>query len=467
LKFSKDLLYSLYRRSSEILRFAQGQACFALKSAEQALLLHRILFCINPCEINNGREWRMRKENDIVIIGGGIIGGSVLFNLLNDGFKGKIAVFEKKDALADESTALSAGGFRNIWSTVVNMKLTSYSIEKFKHFKEDTGASIGFEQRGYLFTYYKKEWERIVDFKKFWENSGVRTELLSPADIEEMIPGLKADVNHLDKDIVEMLALEEIVGGLFGPDCGIFNPTACAIAYFESSQENFPESVEINKKNEVKKLSIKDGKVKGFFLENDEFIAAEKIILAAGAFSQDLLERSEIPEEQNIPVVPVKRMLFLVNKPPIEGFEKIPMVIIDNHVYFHPEADDLLVGRAKPDQKPGYDYDMEKNYYIDEMNTYMQARIPGMEYCRIKNGWGGLYAVNTKDKNAILGEHPDISNLFLATGFSGHGVMEAPAVGKCISEKILKGNYISIPEAESLEFTRFREGKLVKETIVI
>ena len=409
----------------------------------------------------------MRKENDIIIIGGGIIGGSILYTLLKDGFKGKIAVFEKKDALADESTALSAGGFRNIWSTVVNMKLTTLSIESFKNFKEETGISIGFEQRGYLFTYYKKEWERIIEFKKFWEESGVKTELLDPGRVEEMIPGLKAGLGHLDDDIVEMLSIEEIAGGLFGADCGIFNPTACAIAYFEKSQEDYSEIVEINKCAEVKKISIKDGKVEGIFLENEEFIGAGRVVLAAGAFSRDLLERSGIPEEQNIPVVPVKRMLFLVNRPLIEGFEKIPMIIIDNGVYFHPEADDLLVGRAKPEQKPGYDYEMEKNYYVDEMNTYMQARIPGMEYCRIKNGWGGLYAVNTKDKNAIIGEHPEVPNLIFATGFSGHGVMEAPAIGKCISEKILKGSYISIPEVESLEFNRFKLGKLVKETIVI
>ena len=77
----------------------------------------------------------MRKENNLIIIGGGIIGGSILYYLLRDGYKGNIAVFEKKDALADESTALSAGGFRNIWSTVVNMKLTTHSIKSFKNFK--------------------------------------------------------------------------------------------------------------------------------------------------------------------------------------------------------------------------------------------------------------------------------------------------------------------------------------------
>jgi FAD-dependent oxidoreductase domain-containing protein 1 len=409
----------------------------------------------------------MRKENDIVIIGGGIIGGSILYHLLRRGYKGSIAVFEKKEALADESTALSAGGFRNIWSTVANMKLTTQSIKSFKDFKDETGISIGFDQRGYLFTYYKKDWDMIVDFKKVWDESGVKTELLDPSKIEAMVPGYKATLGHLDAEIVEMLDIEEVVGGLYGAECGVFNPTACAMAYFEVAARDHAEAVEINKHTEVDKIAIKDGAVNGVVLANGEIISGGTMVLAAGAFSHDLLENSGVPEEQNIPMVPLKRMLFLVNRPPIEGFGKIPMTIIDNGVYFHPEADDLLVGRARPDQTPGYDYEMEKDYYVDVMNTYMQARIPGMEYCRIKNGWGGLYAHNTEDKNAVIGEHPALKNLILATAFSGHGVMEAPAVGQCIAEKIMEGDFVTIPEVKSLAYTRFREGKLVKETIVI
>jgi glycine/D-amino acid oxidase-like deaminating enzyme len=409
----------------------------------------------------------MRKEHDIIIIGGGIIGGAILHHLLRDGYKGTIAVFEKKEALADESTALSAGGFRNIWSTVVNMKLTTQSIKSFKGFKDETGISIGFDQRGYLFTYYKKDWNMIVDFKKVWDESGVQTELLDAAGIEAMIPGYRATLGHLDSEIVEMLDIEEVVGGLYGAECGVFNPTACAMAYFELAARDHAGSVEIHKKTEVKKISIKDGIVNGVILSNDDFVSAGTVILAAGAFSHDLLERSGVPEAQNIPMVPLKRMLFLVNRPQIDGFEKIPMLIIDNGVYFHPEADDLLVGRANPDQTPGYDYEMEKDYYVDIMNTYMQARVPGMEYCRIKNGWGGLYAHNTQDKNGIIGDHPELKNLIFATAFSGHGVMEAPAVGQCIAEKVMQGDFVSIPEVKSLAYTRFRDNTLVKETIVI
>ncbi|MEJ2567854.1 MAG: FAD-dependent oxidoreductase [candidate division WOR-3 bacterium] len=93
---------------------------------------------------------------DIIVVGGGIIGGSAVYHLFDKGYSGRVLILERNNALAQESTSLCAGGMRNIWSTEVNMKMTSYSIEHFKNFRENFGISIGFEQNGYLFTYYKK-----------------------------------------------------------------------------------------------------------------------------------------------------------------------------------------------------------------------------------------------------------------------------------------------------------------------
>lgn len=408
----------------------------------------------------------MEKGYDIIIIGGGIIGGSIIYHLYKDGFTGKSLILEKRDALAQDSTSLSAGAFRNIWSTEVNMKLTSYSIEKFKHFKEEMGVAIGFEQIGYLFTYYKDNWQDIVDFKPVWDKNGINVELLTPDEIEKMVPGLKTGLNHLDKDILEMIEMQEIVGGLFGKDCGMFNPTSIATGYFQRAKEIAGDKLHLRLNNEVKRVLF-NGKVKGIELTDGTKIEGEKILIAAGAYSRDLLKNSGIKDDENIPVFPVKRQLFVVSMPPMQGFDRIPFTIIDNGIYFRPEAENLLVGRADEDQPPGYDYNADKNYYLDIINTYMQARIPGTEYCRIQNMWGGLYAINKEDENAILGDYPGIENLYLAVGFSGHGCMESAGVGKSMSEFILKNRFETIPEVEQLMFTRFKEGKLVKETIVI
>ncbi len=407
---------------------------------------------------------------DIIIIGGGIIGGSILYNLYNQGFNGKVTIIEKNNQLAQASTSLSAGGFRNIWSTKVNLLLTNYSIKAFKRFQEELGANIGFEQIGYLFTFYKKDWQAVVDFKPQWDQYGVKVELLKPEEIEKFVPGYKYKVDHLSEEELEFLEMEEIAGGVFGPDCGSFNPTTAATRYFEYTKEKFSEKIDIKLNTEVKKIIFENNVAKGVELTNGEKLFAETIILAAGAWSGDLLKQSIDNEEYHIPVVPWKRQLFTVKMPNIENFEKIPMTIIDNGVYFKPEAGNLLVGRADNEQAFGYDTKPDVAYYEELMNYYMAARIPGMEYCRIisKNSiWGGLYAHNTKDKNALIGFHPDLENLFLATGFSGHGVMEAPAVGLSVAEKLVYGEYKTIKETEELSFERIKNNKLIKETIVI
>jgi len=405
--------------------------------------------------------------NDLVIIGGGIIGGASLYYLLEKGYDGNILVLEANDALAQKSTSLSAGGIRNIWSTTVNMKMTTYSINHFSEFKGRFGVSIGFERNGYLFTYYENEWKDIVNFKPRWDEAGVETALVSPEEIKEIIPGLRTSIDHLDSDILEMLSISPIVGGIFGKSCAILNTTTAATTYFEYSTDKCPEKVKVRLNTEVDKIIIKGGRVKGVLTKEGEMIGCEKVILASGAWSAEILKRSKIPEDQNIPVAPVKRMLFVVSQPKSGNYEKIPLTIIDNGVYFRPEALNLIVGRADENQSPGFNTEPDRSYYEDYVNLYLQARIEGAEYCRIQNMWGGLYAINTEDHNALIGEHPDIENLYLNTGFSGHGIMEAPAAGLSIAEIIADGEVRTIPEVNMLNFERIRKGELVKETIVI
>ncbi len=410
------------------------------------------------------------EKYDIIFIGGGIISGSTLYYLYKKGYEGKSLVLEKNNALAQESTSLSAGGFRNLWSTMVNMKITTWSIKEFAKFEKEMGISIGFHQRGYLFTFYEKDFEGVKEFFPNWEKNGVKAELLTPEEIEKKVPGIICDVNKIDPDIVEFLEMESIVGGLFGPECGEFNPTSAAQGYYDYVVNNYGDKVEIKLNSEVNKIIWEGNEVKGVELKNGEKIFADKIVLAAGAYSTKIMEDSEMEKDDLIPMVPWKRMLFVVKMPPIEGFENIPMTIIDKGVYFRPEAGNLLVGRAKEDQEFGFFFDPEPEYYEEQMNTYMQARIPGTEYCRIVSSqsmWGGLYAHNTQDKNAIIGKHTRFENLYLNTAFSGHGAMEAPGAGISLAEIIMDGEPLTIPEVKQLSMNRFKEGNLIKETIVI
>ena len=409
--------------------------------------------------------------SDMVIIGGGIIGGAILYYLKEKGFDGKITILEKNNQLAQESTSLSAGGFRNIWSTKVNLCLTNYSITAFKNFKQETGVNIGFEQIGYLFTYYEKEWKNIVDHKHIWDENNVNVELIKPEEIKKLVPGFEERIDHISKEENEVLNMDNIAGGLYGPDCGAFNPTTLTNVYFERSKEKCPEKVEIKLNCKVKKILIDaNNEIEGIKFENGETMKCSNVILAAGAWSAEIINESINDENVQLPIVPWKRQLFTVKIPKIDKFSEIPMTIIDDGVYFRPEAGNLIIGRADNEQAFGFDTTVDRQYYEDYMNYFMSARIPGMEYCRIISNasmWGGLYAHNTKDKNAIVGYHPDIKGLFLATGFSGHGVMEAPAIGLSVAEKLIDGEYKTIPEVNDLRFERIKENKLIIETIVI
>jgi len=406
--------------------------------------------------------------HDIIVVGGGIIGGSAIYHLLEKGYNGKILVLEKNNALAQESTSLCAGGMRNIWSTEVNMKMTCYSIEHFKNFKENFGVSIGFEQNGYLFTYYENNWQNIVDFKPKWDQAGVNVELIPPEDIKHFVPDFRPGINHLNDEVLKTLTVSPIVGGLFGKDCAIFNATTPAQTYFNFSKERYSSQIDIKLNKEVEKIIFGNGEVKGVVVRGGEEVLSDKVLLTAGAWSRQLLDNSNVPEDLSIPVVPIKRVLYVIFPPKNNNdYSKIPLTIIDDGVYFRPEGDNLVTGRADKKQGPGFDTKPSRSYYENLMNLYLQVRIPGSEYCRIQNMWGGLYAINTEDHNALIGEHPDFKNLFISTGFSGHGAMESPAAGLSIAEIIESGEVRTIPEVKQLNVQRVRNKELIKETIVI
>ncbi len=401
---------------------------------------------------------------DIAIIGGGIVGTSILAHLFEEGFTGSVVLIEKEAQVGNFTTAYSAGAFRNLWSTDINIEMTNFSIKEYKNFKEKYNQGIGFNQHGYLFTYYKDAWEKIKTFYPEWKGKGVNASLLTPEDIEKLVKGLKTGIEHIDPDIVEFAGFEPIAGGVLGTDCGSFDPSQAATGYLNYSK-HLDKNLNLMLNTEAANIVFENNKVKGIRLTNNEIINTENVILAAGPYSKEILKRSNVSESENIPVEPVKRMLYVTN-PPYEDFFPIPLVIVDFGIYFKEESGNLLIGRAKESQKPGFDLKVENSYYRDEINPYLQERIPSMAHCNLKSSWAGLYSVTTPDNNGILGEHPYYKGLYLAVGWSGHGAMEAPAIGKALSELILYNEYKTI-KAQPLSFTRFKNNQLIVETIVI
>jgi glycine/D-amino acid oxidase-like deaminating enzyme len=411
------------------------------------------------------------RKFDLVVIGAGISGGSLVYNLLKQGFTGSILVVDRGENIASGASAYSAGGFRNLWTTPINQQLCTRSIGILGRFKEDMGVAIGFQQNGYLFTYYAEPWKKIPLAAEIWKANGVRFDLLTPAQVEARIPGLRASVAEVDPEVREYLGLEDIAGGVFGPDCGAFDPSQAAVGYFERALNDFQARPELMLNTEAEALTFDpSGRTTGVQIMTggrEETVQAGMVALCSGPWTNQLLDRSGCPAEDRMPIVVQKRMLFITDFPDQDPrWQTIPLTIIDQGIYFKFESGSLMIGKAKADVPDSFDMTFEPEYYVDEVNLVMQERMPDTARCKLKRGWAHLYDTNSADHNAILGWHANHPGLLLQVGYSGHGAMESPAVGICLAELVLTGKYQSI-DCTPLRWSRFREGDLVRETIVI
>ncbi len=408
---------------------------------------------------------------DLVVVGAGISGGSLVYNLLKQGFRGSILVVDRGDAIATGPTAFSAGGFRNLWTTSINQQLCTKGIEVLKAFRAEMGVGCGFHQSGYLFTYYAESWAKIPQAAEIWRSNGVDFELWTPEQIETKIPGLRCGVDHIDPEVCEYLGFQPIVGGVFGRDCGAFDPSQAAVGYFERAS-GFESKPQIELKTEVLSVAFDAaGKATGVKLRStngaEEDVKAGIVALCTGPWTNNLLRASGCPESDLMPIISQKRMMFITDFPDADPrWQDIPLTIIDQGIYFKNEAGNLMIGKAKHDAPDSLDTTFEPDYYVDEVNLPMQERMPNVATCKLKSGWASLYDTCSADHNAIVGWHDEHPGLLLQVGYSGHGAMESPAVGICLAELILTGKYQTI-DCTPLRWSRFREGDLVHEKIVI
>ena len=190
-------------------------------------------------------------------------------------------------------------------------------------------------------------------------------------------------------------------------------------------------------------------------------LLAPVVVNCAGAWAADLLQ----PLGIRLPVEPVQRQVFVI-EPEIRPSSALPLTTLPSGLYFRSEGEDrILVGRSCADDRRDFDLRWREDRFTDRLWPQLAAFVPGLERLRFERGWAGLYAVNTLDGNAILGEWPDLEGLYLANGFSGHGLQQAPAVGRYLAELILDES----PELDLSIFSpqRILEGRAIEEAALV
>jgi sarcosine oxidase subunit beta len=380
---------------------------------------------------------------EVAIIGGGIVGSSIAYHLTAAGCK-DVLVIERETAQGKGSTGKSMGGVRAQFSTPVNIRMSLYSIPFYASFDEHLGYPAGYRPQGYLFcatsdkhtAYLRANYDKQIAM-------GLKDVRLVAADeIRSMYPQLRSD---------------DIVGGSFCATDGFVDPYSAMIGFMTWAVDH---GAKLWKHAEVTAIRRES---QGWKIETTrDTVSAGTVVNAAGAWSASIARMVGI----DLPVEPLRRMLV-----PTEPFDRFPHtapMIIDMSTGFHfrPEGLGFLLAWNDPEETPGYKMDFEPGF-IEKILLRAADRVPIFENLAVnpKRAWAGLYEM-TPDHHPVLGEAPGVPGFFLANGFSGHGVMHAPATGKILSDLLLEGKSELI-DTSLLNLARFAEGRMIEETAVL
>ena len=381
---------------------------------------------------------------DIVIIGGGIIGSSIAYHLTAAGCK-SVLVIERETAQGKGSTGKSMGGVRAQFSTPVNIQMSLYSIPFYASFEDRLGHPSGYRPQGYLFC----------------ATSDKHMAYLSANYTKQVVMGLK-DVRLVTADEIRnmfsQLRSDDIVGGSFCSTDGFVDPYSAMIGFMTWAADH---GARIWKNTLVTGIQQDERGIAG--LETSKGAVATRIVVnCAGPWAPQVAKMAGI----DLPVAPLRRMLV-----PTEPFDQFPHsapMIIDMSTGFHfrPESLGFLLAWNDPEETTGYKTDFDPAF-IEKILTRAADRVPVFENLAVnpKRAWAGLYEM-TPDHHPILGPAPGVPGFFLANGFSGHGVMHAPATGKILSDLILTGK-CDLVDASLLGLSRFTVGRMIEETAVL
>ena len=381
---------------------------------------------------------------EVVIVGGGIVGASIAYHLTAAGCK-DVLIIERESHQGKGSTGKSMGGVRAQFSTPVNIKMSLYSIPFYARFDETLGHPSGYRSQGYLFLATSDAHLRYLRTnQELQKQLGLKEVRMLPAsEVGNMFPQLRTD---------------DVLAASFCPTDGFVDPYSAMTGFTSWAQDH---GAQIWRGTEVTAIKVSNDQVQGVVTGRGE-VSAPVIVNAAGAWAAELAKLVGL----DLPVQPLRRML--VPTEPFDGFPHSAPMIIDmsNGFHFRPEGRGFLMAWNDPEETFGFNTNFEPAF-VEKILMHAADRVPCFENVAVnpKRAWAGLYEM-TPDHHAILGPVPDVKGFFLANGFSGHGVMHAPATGKIVSDFILRGT-TDLIDPMALAWERFQTGKLLHETAVL
>jgi sarcosine oxidase subunit beta len=377
------------------------------------------------------------KTADCVVVGGGVIGVSVAYRLARAGMK---PLLLERDVLGGGSTGRCAGGVRQQFSTEVNVRVGMLSKQLLEKFQEETGHDPAFRQIGYLFLADDQDEARMF---------AANVEMQHRVGLEDVRLMTASEVGAL----VPQLRIDDIAAATFCPSDGLAGPNEVTMGYASAAQANGAVVVENCAVNKV-------------IVENDTVVAVETpdgsvstelVINCAGPYAAQLAETAHV----DVSVLPYRRHIFITETSPV-ATDAPMMVDFHTSLYMHPEGPGLLLGMSDRSEPSSFDTTVSWEF-LEKLTEQASRRLPAIEQMGIKTGWAGLYEISP-DNQAIVGES-ELRGFWLCCGFSGHGFMQAPAMG-LLTSQLITGQPTSF-DISAFSPSRFSGAPLTAESAVI
>jgi len=366
------------------------------------------------------------ESADVVVVGGGAVGASVAYHLTELGITDVVLL--ERDALAAGSTSKSAGGIRLQFADELNIRIALRSLAEFEAFEERFGVDIAFHQAGYLFLLdSERDAGGFRDALTLQAAFGVPSRELTPAEAAEIVPQLEVG---------------DLVAATYCPRDGYATPETVVQGYAGAAAAR---GVRIRQGTAVEGIDVAGGRIAAVRTSGRR-ISTGTVVCAAGVWSKDVAALAGV----SLPVEGEARWMHYT--PRGELFPPVVPLTIDfsTGFYFHREGPGIVFGGREPT--------------LEELAGPAAKRVPLLAELPVQSSWWGWYE-NSPDHNAIVGEATEPSRFLYATGFSGHGFQQSPAVGEHLAELVAGRE----PTLDLAPFSseRFARGELKREHFVV
>ena len=393
---------------------------------------------------------------DVAIIGAGIQGAAIAWWLMRLDPALRVALIERDTGFSQASSQRSASSIRQQFSHPINIQLSQFGLQFLREAPsllavDGEAPEIGLTDPGYLYLARTEGADSLRAQHALQRQHGAPIELLERDALANRFAWLRTGD----------LALGTLGAGAEGWfDGPALHQAMLRAARAQGATLIRGEVVDFEMAGADRSGTGDASRIAALRLADGTRLVCGTAVNAAGAWARPLAAAAGI----DLPVHARRRTVFVFSCPTM--LADCPLVIDPSGFWFRPEGRQFIGGRTPDDDADDLPLEPNLAEFDEAFWTGLAHRVPAFEALRIENAWAGFYEMNLFDHNALLGAHPAVDNLLFATGFSGHGMQQAPAVGRGIAELIVNGAYRSL-DLSVLSVARLAQGQRIIEANVI